>query len=89
MSTPITGPKHHRRIFPWIFFAVQLIFVLWIILGAHSGSSTHCDPTLTARTCSQVHQAGTAIGVGIIIFLWAAVDIILGVGYGIYRLARR
>jgi hypothetical protein len=33
--------------------------------------------------------AGTAIGVGLLIALWVAVDIILGVGYGIYRLATR
>jgi hypothetical protein len=34
-------------------------------------------------------EAGTAIGVGLVIALWVAVDVILGISYGIYRLASR
>jgi hypothetical protein len=33
--------------------------------------------------------AGKAIGVGLIIAFWVAVDLILGICYGIYKLARR
>jgi hypothetical protein len=33
--------------------------------------------------------AGMAIGVGLIIAFWVAVDGILGISYGIYKLARR
>lgn len=32
---------------------------------------------------------GKGIGVALVIALWVAVDVILGIGYGIYRLARR
>lgn len=32
---------------------------------------------------------GTAIGLGLVLALWAVVDIILGISYGIYRLCKR
>jgi hypothetical protein len=34
-------------------------------------------------------DAGTAIGAGLVIALWVAADLILGISHGIYRLARR
>ncbi|MFE9849069.1 hypothetical protein ACFYPN_09675 [Streptomyces sp. NPDC005576] len=34
-------------------------------------------------------DAGTAIGVGLVIAVWVAVDIILGITYGVCRLTRR
>jgi hypothetical protein len=38
---------------------------------------------------SDAGNAGTAIGVGLVIALWAIADIILGISYGVYRLATR
>jgi hypothetical protein len=34
-------------------------------------------------------HAGTAIGVWLVVVLWAAVDVILGVGHLVHRLAGR
>lgn len=78
-------PKH--RIFLWIFLAVQILFLLWIIVGAARGGSD-CE-SLKADLCNDAQNVGKAIGVGLIIFLWAAVDVILGFSYLVYRLASR
>ncbi len=79
-------PRKKRRIFPWIFLAIQVLFLVWIISGASSAAS-NCDGQVgqALESC----QAGTAVGAGIgvflIVFLWVAVDVILGVGYLIFR----
>ncbi|MDI3421489.1 hypothetical protein [Streptomyces luteolus] len=44
---------------------------------------------MDASACNNAESVGTAIGVGLVIVLWAAVDIIPGVTYAIYRLSRR
>ncbi|MFD4474727.1 hypothetical protein ACFWPU_01220 [Streptomyces sp. NPDC058471] len=88
-DTPAT-PRKSRRIFLWVFLAIQALFVVWIVTGSAGSSGTPSDcGTLDAQTCNDAEQAGTAIGVGIVIALWAATDIILGITYAVYRLARR
>jgi len=83
-------PPKKRRIFMWVFLAIQVIFLIWIITGAMSGSGTPDDcGVLDKETCNDAETAGTAIGVGIVILLWALTDIILGITYGIYRLCKR
>ncbi|GAA2332636.1 hypothetical protein OKJ48_30095 [Streptomyces kunmingensis] len=72
----------------WFFLAVQAVFLLWIVLGARSGGPSDCG-TLDAQTCNDAANAGTAVGVGLIIVLWTVVDIILGITYAVVRLARR
>lgn len=87
---PQAGRKKKRRVFMWVFLAIQAIFLLWIITGAASGAGNPDDcGTLDAELCNSASDAGTAIGVFLIIVLWAVVDFILGVTYAIYRLARR
>ncbi|MFI6087666.1 hypothetical protein [Streptomyces sp. NPDC051218] len=89
MPTPAPGRKRSRW-FMWAFLAVQLLFLLWVIFGAGSSSGAPDDcGTLDAQTCNDAETAGTAIGVGLVIFLWALVDIILGISYAVVRLARR
>ncbi len=81
--------KKRKRIFMWFFLVVQAIFILWIITGA----STEADPTncgsLSDAACNDASDAGTAIGLALIVMVWMAVDFLLAVGYVIYRLARR
>lgn len=82
--------RRRPRWFMWFFLAVQALFLLWIILGARSGAGTPDDcGTLDSRTCNDAESVGTAIGVGLIIILWAVTDIILGITYAVVRLARR
>ena len=77
-AQPAPRQKKKPRIFLWFFLAVQLLFVIWIISGISSANPTNDAEAL-----------GTGIGVALVIGLWAAVDVILGIGYGVYRLARR
>ena len=30
-------PRKRRRVFVWVFLAVQVLFVIWVIAGAASG----------------------------------------------------
>ncbi|MEV7253519.1 hypothetical protein ACPXCO_38170 [Streptomyces cyaneofuscatus] len=83
--------KKSHRIFLWFFLAVQVIFLIWIITGASSGEDSSCEGMTgdALRVCQDAGDVGTAIGVGLIIALWAAVDVILGITYAVYRLSRR
>src|SRR5579859_1458050 len=85
-------PRKKRRVFLWIFLAVQALFLFWVIGGSVSGHSAaaHChDQYLTHAQCASAGNAGTAIGVVLVIVFWMVVDVILGVSYGVYKLATR
>ena len=85
-DTVAVTPKKKRHVFRWVFLAIQALFLIWIVSGV-SGASDNC----AGRTGQALEscQAGTAVGAGIgvfmIVFLWVAVDVILGVGYLIFR----
>jgi hypothetical protein len=83
----VTGaPKKKRHIFRWVFLAIQAIFLIWIITGG-SSAADNCDGKV--GDALEACQAGTAVGAGIgimlIIVLWVAVDVILGITYLIVR----
>src|SRR4051812_20235928 len=83
-------PKKKRRVFFWVFLAIQLIFVIWLIGGIASAGGTPTDcGSLDAQTCNDAQSVGTGIGVFLIVILWMAVDFIVGITYAIYRMARR
>ncbi|MFD8117114.1 hypothetical protein [Streptomyces microflavus] len=85
-------PPKKRRVFLWFFLAVQALFIVWLITGVNSASGSEDCGGLTGSAltdCESANDVGTVIGVGLIITLWAAVDVILGISYGIYRIARR
>lgn len=74
----------------WVILAVNLLFVVWIVAGL-LGVADEC--TGFSGTELDLCEAGTAIGagigVGIIVFLWVAADIILGVVWLVTRSRRR
>ena len=79
---PNTAPvKKKRRIFMWFFLAVQALFIIWIV------SAVSADPT--AECSGGCEDAATGIAVFLQVMVWMVVDFLLGVGYGIYRLAKR
>ncbi|MFF5341831.1 hypothetical protein ACFY4H_14085 [Streptomyces althioticus] len=90
---PQPPPRRKHRVFLWVFLAIQVVFLVWVIWGITQGSGT--PEQCRGRTgddldlCNSASDAGTAIGVGLVIAVWAAVDVILGITYGIYRLATR
>jgi len=65
----------------WFILIVQVLFLYWIIAGTASVASESCTG-LTGDDLD-ICQAGTAIGasigIGLIIVLWAFVDVILGI----------
>src|SRR5689334_17902165 len=62
----------------WVILAVQVLFVIWIVAGTNSASD-NCSTNEYSDACRAGAAVGTAIGIGLIIFLWALVDVILGV----------
>ncbi len=81
--------KKKRRIFLWVFLAVQVLFVVWIVAGLSSGGDgTDCG-TLSQQACNDASDVGTGIGVVLIVVAWMVVDFLMAVIYGIYRLAKR
>lgn len=83
-------PRKRRRVFLWVFLAVQALFVLLVVLAVASGHGTAANcQNLTQRECADAGNAGTALGAGIVVVLWMVADFLLGAGYGVYRLARR
>ncbi|HET7356892.1 MAG TPA: hypothetical protein VFJ09_09495 [Nocardioidaceae bacterium] len=85
-----TQPKKKRRVFMWFFLAVQAIFIIWIIAGIASGSGQPTDcGTLDAKTCNAASDIGTGIGVALVFGFWIAVDFLIALAYGVYRLAKR
>ncbi|MDX3587682.1 hypothetical protein PV740_39555 [Streptomyces europaeiscabiei] len=69
------------------------MFLIGVIMGAATGSGTpeECQGRTgdDLQLCEDASDVGTTIGVGLIIGLWAAVDVILGFSYLVYRLASR
>jgi hypothetical protein len=80
-------PRKKRRVFMWVFFAVQVIFIIWLISAGVTTdhSVTHC----TGVDCKGATEAGSAIGVALIVVFWVVVDLLLAIPYAIYRLAAR
>lgn len=64
------------RIFKWLFIIFNLVMVVWVVMGLVSVGD------VINETTSEAEQAGAAIGgtigVGILLFFWAAGDLILG-----------
>ena len=104
-------PRRKRRVFLWVFLAVQALFIAWLIIAT---ATVHTGPTAAqlAQGCyshnwwplfksqadcvqhyggalNSAGTAGKAIGIGLVVMFWCVVDIILGIGYGVYRLATR
>ncbi|MEV5352100.1 hypothetical protein [Streptomyces sp. NPDC052693] len=92
-SHTTTPPRKRRRIFLWIFLAVQILFLAWVIFGAASAGGTpeECRGLRgdELQLCENAGDVGTTIGVGLVIGLWVAADFILALTYVIYRLASR
>lgn len=79
-----------KRIFLWVFLAIQVLFVAWIISASVSAAhDIHSCHGLYKNACLSGSETGTTIGFGLLIFFWAAVDTILGISYGIYKLSHR
>jgi hypothetical protein len=84
-------PRKKRRVFLWVFLAVQVLFIFWIFAGANSasGGPTGDCGSLSKAACNDAQDIGTGIGIMLVVGLWLVTDFLLAVTYGIYRLAKR
>lgn len=76
--------RRKTGVFLWIFLAVQALFVWWLFAGVGDAAQS-CQGSEYQAAC----ETGAGLGAILIIMLWAAVDVILGIGYGVYRMATR
>lgn len=88
-AEPPAQPKKKRRVFLWIFLAVNLLFIIWIIGGIASGGDASDCGSLSQEDCQAASDVGTGIGVFLILVLWVIVDVLLFIPWVIYKLARR
>ena len=92
--SPEVKPRKKKRIFLWVFLAVQALFLYWVIAGTASadlpdGTGLSGPARDDCNLQSAAGGIGTGIGVMLVVGLWMVVDFFLGLGYGIYRLAKR
>lgn len=52
---PPAKPRKKRRVFLWIFAAVQVLFIIWIVAGAASGTP---GPSAAAQAAQQCAHGG-------------------------------
>ena len=81
-------PRKKRRVFLWVFLAIQVIFLVWLIVGISSVAHSHDCTGLTPAECTSAKQVGGTIGAGLVVALWVATDVILGIGRFIVLTAR-
>jgi len=92
---PMPQPARRRsRVFMFVFLGIQVLFLALIISaahGSHNQSVANCatQTALSAKDCQSASDAGTAIGVGLLVAFWAAVDVIIGITYAVVRVSRR
>lgn len=78
------------RIFSYIILAINVLFLVLIIVAVagSSGHATDCG-TLDQDTCDAAKNVGTTIGVGIVVGFWVAADVILGILWLVTKGSRR
>lgn len=108
---PPPRARKKRRVFLWIFLAIQALFIVWLVVGL---ATIHTAPTHAALVSGCYHHnwfpifksqadcvthyggalntAGTlgkGIGAVLVVSAWLITDVFLGIGYVVYKLARR
>jgi len=78
--------RPHWRKMSWLVLVFNALMLIWVIVGAASAHNTvSCVHSIGEKLCTQATETGTAIGVGILIVLWALGDVILGVIWMVTR----
>jgi hypothetical protein len=74
----------------WVVLVVQALFVIWLVAGVNAASSgSDCSASSYRDSCEAGQTIGTGIAIGIVIFLWALVDVILGVVWLVTNKSKR
>jgi len=70
------NPLRWRKM-TWVLNIWNAIFLIWIIVGVNDRASKNCAPTDTL--CKDASDAGTGIGVALIILLWFLGFVVLSI----------
>jgi len=62
----------------WVILLFNALMLVWLVTGVN-GASNEGHSCKADKACQGANDVGTAIGAGIIIFVWAAGAVILGV----------
>lgn len=86
-----TTARKKRHVLLWAFLAVHVLFVWWINAETNAAVSDAClgVPPAEYEACWEVHEYGAGLGLLFLIAPLAAVDVLLMVGYGVYRIRTR
>jgi hypothetical protein len=71
----------------WVFLVVNGLFLVWVIGAIADRPSKNCPPG--DELCVNASDAGTSIGVGLVIFLWFVVFVVLALVWLMTRPRRR
>jgi hypothetical protein len=63
----------------WVILVVQVLFVIWIVVAVNGVASDTCTNDQYSDACRAGEAIGMGIGLGLILFFWALIDVILGV----------
>ena len=79
-SAPVGPPRKRKvRVFTWIILAINVLFAIWLISGIVGVSNSECTGNLSQESCDAAKSIGGGIGALLIVFLWMAADVILGI----------
>lgn len=78
------------RPFTWIIVVINVLFLAWVI-SAGGAAAGNCEGLTGADldACQVGTGIGATLGIGVIIFFWALIDVILGVVWLVTRSGRR
>jgi hypothetical protein len=71
----------------WVLNIWNLVFLIWIIAGVSDRPSKDCPPG--DDLCVAASDAGTSIGVGLIVFLWFLGFVVISIIWFMTRRAGR
>ncbi len=75
--------RPHWRVLTWVILVFNVLMLIWLVAGVGTTvSDADCASEATKAlrdACEAGTGVGAALGAGIIIFLWVAGDVILGV----------
>jgi hypothetical protein len=82
-------PRRRRPVFAWVVVAINVLFVVWVVTGLLNAGGQCAGLTGDElESCEMGRDIGTGIGVVLVVFFWAAVDLILGVLFLVTRRQR-
>jgi hypothetical protein len=69
----------------WVVLAFNVLMLIWLIAGISTVGNNDCASQTYADACQTGADVGASIGIGIILFVWALGDVILGVVWMVTR----